>query len=533
MTKNKIFFLVILILAAFFRFWQLDELPLSPNWDEISHGYNAFSLLKTGRDQWGSAWPLFNFRAYGDYPTALNLYLTLPFVALLGLNTLSLRLPAAILGLVFTVVVYFLARIFTKNRSLSLIAFAIAAFSPWTFFTSRAVFQSNPAQFFLSLGILLFLLSKNNNKNYQILSALSLGLSLYSYHNSRIAAPLIFLSLLLIYRQFNKKNLLFIIVFLILAVPNLINLFSPESLVRNRWVGIINPISVNIINERRRLFEGPVLLNLLANNKVTYFGSQFTSNLLNFLNPVPLFFTGSQNYQFNPPQTGLLYIFLLPFFYLGLIVSFKKVANNRHHLFLVVALLISFIPAALTTGDFPSVRLTIATPFIYLFITIGFSTIAAKTKGYLLPLFLILTLTFFFNYWKNYQNYAQNYASAWQYGHEETVNYLKSQYPQYDQIVFTKKYGEPHQFILFYWPWDPASYHQDPKLNTDFHSDWYWVNAFDKFVFVNDWEIKNYSFKPRTLLVTSPGNYPCLNSQLQKTINYPDLTPVFDIVSYD
>ena len=147
MTKNKIFFLVILILAAFFRFWQLNKLPLSPNWDEISHGYNAFSLLKTGQDQWGSTWPLFNFRAYGDYPTALNLYLTLPFVAFLGLNTLSLRLPAAILGLAFTIVVYFLARLFTKNRSLSLIAFAIASFSPLTF-TSRAVFQSNPAQFF-------------------------------------------------------------------------------------------------------------------------------------------------------------------------------------------------------------------------------------------------------------------------------------------------------------------------------------------------------------------------------------------------
>ena len=99
----------------------------------------------------GSTWPLFNFRAYGDYPTALNLYLTLPFVAFLGLNTLSLRLPAAILGLAFTIVVYFLARLFTKNRSLSLIAFAIAAFSPWTFYLPGSI-SIQPGSVFFKFG---------------------------------------------------------------------------------------------------------------------------------------------------------------------------------------------------------------------------------------------------------------------------------------------------------------------------------------------------------------------------------------------
>lgn len=532
MTKNKIYFLIILFLAVIFRFWQLDKLPLSPNWDEISHGYNAYSLLKTGKDQWGSSWPLFNFRAYGDYPTALNLYLILPFIALLGLNTLAIRLPSALLGLGFTLVVYFLARVITKNRSLSLMAFALAAFSPWTFFTSRAVFQSNPAQVFLSLGVLLFLISKNNRK-LQFLSALSLGLSMYSYHNTRIATPLIFISLLLIYRLFNKKYILFIGVFLLFALPNLINLFSQTSLARNRWVGIINPTSINVINERRRLFEGPKSLNFLINNKVTYFGYQFTANILNFLNPLPLFFTGSQNYQFNPPKTGLLFVFLLPFFYLGLIFSIKNIFKNRHHLFLLTAFFISLLPAALTTGDFPSVRLTISTPFIYLFIVLGFSAIAAKTKGYLLPLFLILTLTFFFNYWKNYQKYCLDYAAAWQFGYREAVDFLKPVYSQYDQIFITKKYGEPHQFFLFFWPWNPEQYQHDLKLNTDFHSDWYWVNAFDKFVFINDWEIKNQTLPPRTLLVTSPLNYPPTKSHLLNTIYYPDLTPVFDIVSYE
>ena len=35
---------------------------------------------------------------------------------------------------------------------------------------------------------------------------------------------------------------------------------------------------------------------------------------------------------------------------------------------------------------------------------------------------------------------------------EAAVVYLKDHYSQYDQIIFTKKYGEPHEYILFFWP---------------------------------------------------------------------------------
>jgi hypothetical protein len=72
-SQNKINFIIIFVIATFFRFYQLGNLPSSLNWDEISHGYNAYSILKTGHDQWGQSWPIFNFRAYGDYPTTLNL----------------------------------------------------------------------------------------------------------------------------------------------------------------------------------------------------------------------------------------------------------------------------------------------------------------------------------------------------------------------------------------------------------------------------------------------------------------------------
>ncbi|KKQ92614.1 MAG: hypothetical protein UT14_C0004G0013 [Candidatus Shapirobacteria bacterium GW2011_GWE1_38_92] len=96
--RHKIIFTLILFAGFIFRFWQLDQYPPSLNWDEISHGYNAYSLLKTGKDQWDTSWPIFNFRAYGDYPTTVNMYLTIPFISIFGLNPITTRLPTAILG---------------------------------------------------------------------------------------------------------------------------------------------------------------------------------------------------------------------------------------------------------------------------------------------------------------------------------------------------------------------------------------------------------------------------------------------------
>ena len=77
--KNR-YLILIIVLGALLRFVNLSSLPPALNWDEISHGYNAYSILKTAHDQWGQFLPITNFRAYGDYPLPLNLFLTILFL---------------------------------------------------------------------------------------------------------------------------------------------------------------------------------------------------------------------------------------------------------------------------------------------------------------------------------------------------------------------------------------------------------------------------------------------------------------------
>lgn len=514
--KSKVIFIAISILAFILRFFNLGIAPPSLNWDEVSHGYTSYSLLKTGQDQWGQPWPIFNFRAYGDYPTTANIYLTIPFIQLFGLNSFSIRLPHAIFSFLFCISIYFLTQNLFKNRTLSLLSFFISAIIPWSIFPGRGVFQSNISQLFLTLGLLYFLKRKP-------ISLLFFGLSMYSYHNTRIIIPLLLPILFLYYNPKFKSSLkltFFVAIFLILAIPNILNLFSSESQSRNRWVGIINPNSINLINESRRLYTGPEFANRLVNNKVVYFSKQLFSNYINLFNPLPIFFKGSANYQFNPPNTPLIYPIFLPFFYLGLIVLFKKYRP------LLIIFLICLLPSALTVGDFPSIRATSALPFYILSITAGLGLF----KNKLLYLFIILISLFsLYSYLQKYKDYNYRLSFTWQYGYEQLVTKIKDIYSKYDNIYITKKYGEPHQFILFYWPWNPSSYLSDPNKKTDYHSDWYWVDSFDKFVFVNDWEIKNLKLSPNSILFSSPGNSPLSGNQVLDTIYYPDNTKVFEV----
>lgn len=530
-AKYKVIFISILVFSFFIRFYRLAGFPPSPNWDEISHGVNAQSILETGKDQWGESFPLFNFRAYGDYPTVANMYLTIPFIKIFGLNTFAIRLPSAIFGFSFVPLIFFLCQALFGQTKLSFIAMFIAAVAPWSFFPSRAVFQSTLAITFLVAGIAFFFYYLSHPKScYLFLTSVLLGLSMYAYHNTRLIAPLIFIFLIAVFVKKVKRNAVVpLVIFLFFCIPSLLNLLSPGSRARSHWVSLINPNTINIINEQRRLYTGPPLLNRLLHNKVTFVTPQIFTNFINFFNPLPLFFTGTGQYQFNIPNQGLLFPVWLPFFYLG-ILSLWRHRQKIPHRFLIFWLFIGLVPAIITTGDFASIRATTALPVYILLIALGIYQSLS-----LLPFIfiIIVSLVSFLSYSRLYFNYyPKTYSQSWQFGYRKVINTVRPLYENYDQIFFTKKYGEPHEFVLFFWPWSLHKYQTDPHLQWDYHDYWYWVNAFDKFIFLNDWEIANRSFPPQSLLVTSPGNYPEQPIKIS-TINFLDHSAAFDVVAYE
>ena len=89
--------LIVFSLGLFLRLFRLDRYPAGFTPDEAAQGYSAYSILKTGKDEWGKPFPL-NLRSFGDFKPPLQTYLIIPSVFLLGLNELAVRLPNALIG---------------------------------------------------------------------------------------------------------------------------------------------------------------------------------------------------------------------------------------------------------------------------------------------------------------------------------------------------------------------------------------------------------------------------------------------------
>src|SRR3989344_1369248 len=95
---KRFFFLAIIFLFALaLRTVNLGDHPSGLTWDEAGLGYNAYSILKTGRDEFGTFLPIV-FKSFGDYKPGIYVYLTVPSVAIFGLTEFAVRFPSALFG---------------------------------------------------------------------------------------------------------------------------------------------------------------------------------------------------------------------------------------------------------------------------------------------------------------------------------------------------------------------------------------------------------------------------------------------------
>ena len=287
-----------------------------------------------------------------------------------------------------------------------------------------------------------------------------------------------------------------IIISIIFFAATILAFMNPESRARSKWVFLVNPSAVQKIENQRNTSNLPYAIKRLLYNRPVYFVTEFGKNYLRYFSPQYLFVNGGTQYQFSVPNHGLEYIINLPFFYLGLALFFirmKKEKNDNTKLILLW-LILSPIAASITSEKFAVLRSSTMIPLVEITTGIGFIYILdlIKTKKKLLiSLYLIITAILVIRYLSVYfGGYAKDYSWSWQYGYKEAANYVRANYDKYDKIIVTKKYGEPHEFLLFFFKYDPIKYRNDINLIRFFQSDWYWVDRFDKFYFVNDWQVK-------------------------------------------
>ena len=160
--KEKIILFIIILIAIFFRFYNISSIPSHPSLDEVSIGYNAYSILNTGSDEFGNKFPIL-LRAYDDWRPALYVYFVIPFVKLLNLNILAVRLPSIALSVVTVVISYYLVKeLLSKSKdflsiSIPLAASFLLAISPWHIYLSRLGHEANLGLSFFVTSLFFFI----------------------------------------------------------------------------------------------------------------------------------------------------------------------------------------------------------------------------------------------------------------------------------------------------------------------------------------------------------------------------------------
>jgi 4-amino-4-deoxy-L-arabinose transferase-like glycosyltransferase len=547
--------ILIVVLGAVLRFYNLTSNPPALNWDEVSHGYNAYSILTTGKDEWGMSFPSI-FRAYGDYKLPVYVYLTVFSVKIFGLTEFAVRLPSLLAGIGIIIFSYLLTYELFKRRAVALLAAFLVALEPWSLFLSRGAFEANLALFLIISGVYYFLKSLKAIK-YFVPAVVLLGLSVWTYNSARIFVPLLLLSLFLIYRRelidvAKKGRKVFsvgIFVFMILFIPMFIQLLKPVGLARYEKVSIINEGSIARINQARGESDLSPFLNRLVNNKLTYAAPVIAKNWLSHFSPAFLFTSGGSNYQFSIPGRGLLYILNI----VPLVVGLLWVLSGRSKAKGVVAVWLFFSPvASALTSEAPHVlRSIVILPVPMILSSLGVVLISEfMSKQGWKNVFRFVIVAYFLgtgilakDYLSDYFNdYKTTYSWSWQYGYKEVIGFVQDNYSEYDKIIVTKKYGEPHEYFLFYMKYDPEKYQADPGKITFYQTGWYWVDKFDKFYFVNDWQVPDVGHEfdlesggvvdcsegVKCLLITSPENYPSGWNKIE-TIEFLDGATAFEI----
>jgi len=518
----------VILFASALRVYRLSDLPPSLNWDEVSLGYNAYSLLHTGADEWQQSLPLM-FRAFGDYKLPGYVYFAVPSIAAGGINAFSVRLPSAMAGVGLVIGIYLLARRFVSANA-SLAAAMLMAADPWGLFLSHVAVEANLGTLFAVLGVCAFMYKRLP------VSVILLGLSAWTYNTFRLVSPLLLAGLLLAFpshwRGAGKGKWLAAIAACVLFIPMFTQLISPEGRARYQWLSLLDQGAINRINTLRGASSLPGPLPRLVFNKATYFSFMFAGNYIRHFSPAYLFLTGGSHYQFNIPGVGLM-SFVSMILILAGIVSWRRLPLDLRRL-LLIWLLSAPVSGSLTRDAPHALRSLILYPGLLLLAAAGAHSglrfLARRgLTGAAGVVFVVAVFSGCIRYSANIPRYVTTYSWSWQYGHPRVVDVVKSRYADADSVVFTKRYGEPHEFVLFYWPWPPREFAADPRLDRNYHSAWYWVDGFAKFRFVNDWEMPSVVSKlpgnGRTIIVSSPDNP--APGKILDTVKFLDGTTAF------
>ena len=469
-SNEKLLLCLIITVFLITRIYKIDSIPPSLYWDEASIGVNGYSILKTGKDEWGDFLPV-DFKAFGEYKLPVYIYSTALSIKLFGLNEFAVRIPAVVFSLGTVIFTFLLAKKLYKDYRVGLLAAFFVTTSQWFFIISRTGFEATAGLFFFISGIYFFISGLDSKKIFLILSSTSFILALYSYNSFRVVIPITLVILAIMYfkqlKVYVKKNILLSFLYLTILI-----------------IGGFGVVISILSGHTERLDE--IGISTAYNQRKYQTFKTVTSNYFSHFNLNFLFFSGDINKRSQIPNFGQINIIYLPLLLLGLMFIFKK--RSKEYFLPVILLLIASIPASITRESPHALRSIAAVPFIAFISSLGVLKLASFfSRGLFINLVIIcLTLISFMIYFQNFiSNYSKQTANDWQYAYKRINLDFEDKFNNFDNIIISDRYNQPYIFTLFYQKIDPNSFRSKAKYNTSIKRFTSLVGGFDKFIFTN------------------------------------------------
>lgn len=534
--RNNIYTIVlgfIFLIAFFLRFNQLGGIPYGFYQDESAIGYNAYSILKTGEDEYGQFLPLY-FKSFGDYKLPVYIYATIPSISIFGLNEFAVRFPSALFGFLTVVVFYVFIHELTENKLLSVTSSFLLAINPWHLHYSRATFEVSIALFLFVLGgWMLYRTLQHKQSGMFLAGTFCFIISFYSYNLTRLLAPALYVLFLFFFRKevkhIKKKELLFTcIVSFFVFIPFIKTFFENGGVGSASGTLIWSSAEVQskLLEFRSYLVSSPAIFSKFFFNQWSLTLWQYIQNIASYVS-IPFFFiSGSSHGNHGIGHVGQLYLFEFPLVVIGIWKTISK--RERWGVFFILWAIVVVSVSSLTREAPHATRSFFLIVPLEFFSALGLLEVGSfmwgiKRELYRKAVFVVVAGFVLYNvvyYFASYYiRFPVLYAKAWRSEDKPLSLFIKENQDKYEKIIFDTEAGFMYSSLLFYTAYSPSEFQKTVERYPDDSEGFSMVKSFRTFEFREiDWN-KDYEQK-NLLFITTVQRKPSEIKPL-KTFSYP------------
>ncbi len=407
---------LILLVAVFFRFWQLNSLPPGLHPDEAANGLDIVQRILHGDIR-----PLYNTNGPRE---SLFFFLQTIFVLIFGNTALALRIAPASIG----VVAVFLTYLWVKdwfNKRTALLAALFTASGSWSVTIGRDGFRANMIPLMIALVAWLTTKAiKQKRLFWWVLAGAAYGAGFYTYIAWQVTPLIVAILLVMAAVKLKSKLRLFIKPFLAAVVAGLI-VITPMAVYGLRHPG-------DVIGGRSSVsFTNPGLNN-----------GRPLKTLLSTVGKTALMFNwrGDPNYRQNLGGAPELNALVGVMFLFGVVICLVRLKDSRYFSLLLI-FGVMLIPEILTAEGIPhGLRAIGAIPAVYILASVGIveaierwrvvfpknpSALAAMTS----LLVLVIALALVYDYQRYFVAWANdpNTFNAYSEDATQMATYLNTQ----------------------------------------------------------------------------------------------------------